>query len=217
MKTRKVELSAGNRRETIVLPINPKTVDFVETQLNQRITLLNIGEANLKGNRGLITTSLSSYFPSTRSPHYGYAKKSPAVYKAMLEKWKNNKKVVRVIVTDMKINLAMLIDKLTFSINEGTGDLKYTIELSEYRNLNVPAVNIDVSVKSSTGLQERPNEGTEASQEGRTHTVVKGDTLWGIAKKYYGNGAQYPKIVSANPSISNPDVIHAGQVFSIPA
>ena len=217
MKTRKIELSAGNRRESFILPINPKTVDFVESQLNQRITLLNIGEANLKGNRGLITTSISSYFPSAKSPHYRYAKKSPAKYKAMLEKWKNNKMVVRVIVTDMNINLAMLIDKLTFSINEGTGDLNYTIELSEYRNLNVPAVNIDVSVKSSTGLQERPNGGTETSQEGRTHTVVKGDTLWGIAKKYYGNGAQYPKIVSANPSISNPDVIHAGQVFSIPA
>ena len=49
------------------------------------------------------------------------------------------------------------------------------------------------------------------------HTVKKGDTLWGIAKKYYGNGAQYTKIFNANKSlIKNPDLIYVGQKFLIP-
>jgi len=48
------------------------------------------------------------------------------------------------------------------------------------------------------------------------HTVVKGDTLWAIAKKYYGNGAEYPKIVAANPSIKDPHWIYPGQKFLIP-
>ena len=49
----------------------------------------------------------------------------------------------------------------------------------------------------------------------RYYTVVKGDTLWAIAKKYYGNGSQYPKIAKAN-NISNPDIIHVGQKLLIP-
>ena len=57
MKTRVIELSVNNRKEVIELPINPPSVEFTEKQLNQAITLLNIGEANLKGERGLSTQS----------------------------------------------------------------------------------------------------------------------------------------------------------------
>ena len=47
------------------------------------------------------------------------------------------------------------------------------------------------------------------------HTVVRGDTLWSIAKKYYGNGSKYPTIAKAN-KISNPDKIKVGQKLLIP-
>jgi LysM repeat protein len=47
------------------------------------------------------------------------------------------------------------------------------------------------------------------------HVVQKGDTLWSIAKKYYGNGNQYSKIVQAN-NIKNPDLIYPGQKLLIP-
>lgn len=49
----------------------------------------------------------------------------------------------------------------------------------------------------------------------RYYTVKKGDTLWGIAKKYYGNGNRYPDIARAN-NIANPDIIHIGQKLLIP-
>ena len=50
-----------------------------------------------------------------------------------------------------------------------------------------------------------------------TYTVKRGDTLWGIAKKYYGDGAQYTRIYEANKDkIKTPNFIYAGQVFAIP-
>lgn len=50
-----------------------------------------------------------------------------------------------------------------------------------------------------------------------TYTVEKGDTLWTIAKSYYGDGSKYQKIVEANqPMITNPDEIYPGQVLRIP-
>lgn len=45
------------------------------------------------------------------------------------------------------------------------------------------------------------------------YTVKKGDTLWGLAKKYYGNGNQYPKIKSLNGLTS--DTIYAGQKLRV--
>ena len=50
------------------------------------------------------------------------------------------------------------------------------------------------------------------------HTVVKGDYLSKIAKKYYGNAMKYPVIFEANkPMLTDPDKIYPGQVLRIPA
>lgn len=51
------------------------------------------------------------------------------------------------------------------------------------------------------------------------YTVVKGDHLWGIAKKseHYGNGFAWPVIYKANrDKIKNPDLIYPKQEFTIP-
>lgn len=49
----------------------------------------------------------------------------------------------------------------------------------------------------------------------RTYTVVSGDTLWAIAEKFYGDGNRYRAIAEAS-GIPNPDLIHPGQVLTIP-
>ncbi|TPG33753.1 LysM peptidoglycan-binding domain-containing protein [Mycolicibacterium hodleri] len=49
----------------------------------------------------------------------------------------------------------------------------------------------------------------------RTYTVVSGDTLWAIAERFYGDGNKYHDIAAAS-GISNPDLIHPGQVVTIP-
>ncbi|MFD2725712.1 peptidoglycan-binding protein LysM [Hyunsoonleella rubra] len=54
--------------------------------------------------------------------------------------------------------------------------------------------------------------------EAQFHTVVSGDTLGKIAKKYYGNAMKYPVIFEANkPMLTDPDKIYPGQVLRIPA
>ena len=54
--------------------------------------------------------------------------------------------------------------------------------------------------------------------EAQFHTVVSGDTLGKIAKKFYGNAMKYPAIFEANkPMLEHPDKIYPGQVLRIPA
>ena len=49
------------------------------------------------------------------------------------------------------------------------------------------------------------------------HVVSDGDTLWGLAGKYYNNPWQWKRIYEANKDkISNPHWIYPGQEFSIP-
>lgn len=51
----------------------------------------------------------------------------------------------------------------------------------------------------------------------RTHTVVKGDHLWGLAGHYYQNHFRWKAIYAANrEKIKDPHWIYPGQVFVIP-
>lgn len=66
----------------------------------------------------------------------------------------------------------------------------------------------------------RPDYGDQAAfqeeqeQTNIVHTVVRGDTLWDIAKKYLGKGKRYPEIRELNKMKSN--VIYVGQKLKIP-
>lgn len=50
---------------------------------------------------------------------------------------------------------------------------------------------------------------------GNTYTVVRGDNLWNIAIRAYGDGFRWVDIARAN-KLANPDLIHAGNKFIIP-
>ena len=69
-----------------------------------------------------------------------------------------------------------------------------------------------------TGVaHEKNNLVAPAAEESQFHDVVSGDTLSGIAKKYYGNANDYMKIFEANkPMLSHPDKIYVGQKLRIP-
>lgn len=59
--------------------------------------------------------------------------------------------------------------------------------------------------------------GDAAPDDVTLHEVKKGDNLWKIAKKNYGNGSKYPVIFEANkPMLSDPDKIYPGQMLRIP-
>lgn len=64
-------------------------------------------------------------------------------------------------------------------------------------------------------VNQKLGVGSKPAKQTVYHVVVRGDTLWGIAKRYYGNGNRYPEIAKAN-NIANPDIIHVGQKLLIP-
>lgn len=59
--------------------------------------------------------------------------------------------------------------------------------------------------------------GENVAGDDEFYVIEKGDTLWKIAEKAYGNGAKYTAIVEANKEvIKNADLIFPGQKIRIP-
>jgi nucleoid-associated protein YgaU len=70
----------------------------------------------------------------------------------------------------------------------------------------------DFSDVQSASSSTAPSPATE-----RTYTVVRGDSLSKIAKRFYGKANDWKRIFEANKDvIENPDLIYPGQVLKIP-
>ena len=48
-----------------------------------------------------------------------------------------------------------------------------------------------------------------------SYTVQKGDSLWKIAERHYGNGQRWPDIVAANPGLV-PEKLPVGKTIILP-
>ncbi len=67
-------------------------------------------------------------------------------------------------------------------------------------------------------LTAPPPPPEEPELEVQFYEIVSGDTLGGIAKKFYGNASKYTVIFEANRDIiSDPNKIYPGQKIQIPA
>ncbi|MFK0161935.1 5'-nucleotidase C-terminal domain-containing protein [Rhizobium sp. NPDC090279] len=75
--------------------------------------------------------------------------------------------------------------------------------------VSAPAATAPAAVAPEAKVSEPPK--TPA-----THVVVAGDTLWDLAKTYYGNARQWRKIVAANRNIK-PHHLSVGEKLRIPA
>ncbi len=60
-------------------------------------------------------------------------------------------------------------------------------------------------------------EAPAQTEEVQYYEIVKGDSLWKIASKFYGDGNKYPQIFEANKEvIKSADLIFPGQKIRIP-
>ena len=86
------------------------------------------------------------------------------------------------------------------------------VDIAEANNLPNPNhIEIDQELRIPEAEKKLP-EGVISEE---SYTVVKGDTLWNIAVRSYGDGFAWTKIAEAN-NLSNPSIIHSGNVLKIP-
>ncbi len=102
------------------------------------------------------------------------------------------------------------------SLGNGAGQSRTNLDATIY--LVKPGRKCPYNINNGLGwvrAEDLSPVGGNTQTQRRYYTVAKGDTLWGIAKKFYGNGSRYQEIARAN-NIANANVIHVGQKLLIP-
>lgn len=180
---RQIILSCDGER--FVVPVTPKTYK-VETEQNNRVVdILDTGEAQLFGNRKLKRLSFSCFFPQ---PNHAYPfvvgdNRPPSECVELLEKWKEGKKAVRVIITDSPVNLMMSIKSFDYREQDGSRDIYYELKFIEWRDLNTPLANNEKQVEKLTGLKKRP-VGTTIPP--RPSSIQRARDILDASRKAYG-------------------------------
>lgn len=204
------------------LPANPEEIKRSRKLNVEKYQVLGEGQVSIPTHCGLEEISFEAEFPS-QGYHYveAGAKADADHYEKMFRKAQRNMQPVRFIASNDisdDISMMVLVEKVDAVEKAGEeGDKYISLTLLQYKAPGKRYVAVQTPaavVKQEENAEEAQNP---AVTENKTHTVQSGDTLWGLAKKYYGNGALYPKIASANPGIKNPNLIYDGQVLSIPA
>lgn len=107
-------------------------------------------------------------------------------------------------------NLKVTIEEYTISEEAKEGfDTKLKIKLKQYRDYATKTMQITIKQYKPVAVDTSSSRSANTAPSTRTYTVVKGDCLWNIAKKYYGDGSQYMKIYNANKDkIKKPSLIY---------
>lgn len=97
-------------------------------------------------------------------------------------------------LTDAQKAAANVIGKNTSAVSGNTSAIK--------KNTSALGANTK-AVKSAPAPKAAPKPAPKAksSSKAKTYTIKSGDTLWGIAKRYTGNGNNWNKLYAANRSV----------------
>lgn len=201
----------------IAIPVLPSKLKVTSPGDNETDTVLGLGEILILRQKRLRTISWDSFFPAHSAPYAPGAITPPLELVRAIQAARDALKPVRLLIigTDLDINVRMGIESFDYEERSGElGDLYYSIKLSEWKDYSPRRIVLQEK-KPVAQEQSRPGqpEGTP-----KTYTVVTGDCLWTIARRFYGKGGDWPKIYNANKGIigGNPNLIYPGQVFTIP-
>lgn len=128
-----IYISINNREQVIKLPVLPKEFKIQSGMKNESYETISIGEIKLIGMPTLKTISFSSFFPGQNYPFVRDQTYKAWEYVEMIETWKLRRVPIRLIITETPINMACTIESFEYGPQDGTGDIYYTLSLSEFK------------------------------------------------------------------------------------
>lgn len=199
-------------------PMNPERITASTSARIQTFEAIELGEYALPRGSVPVAVSFEGILPGDSRKNTSIVKswRSPNEITGLLSGWRDDGEKLRLLVTETPFNHDVYIKSLEHSWYGGHGDVQYSIELVQARDI---LIHPQGTVKSKGEVKVMSASRTVPPMP-KTYTVVSGDTLWGIAKRFLQNGSRYMEIynIAENKALigADPNRIVPGQVLRLP-
>lgn len=213
-----------------LLPVTPEKIQIKINNQNSTVSLINDGEINILKKAGLTDVEFECEIPQVQQPYAVYKSgfQDAKYYMDIFESLKTGQEAFQFIVCRklptgkslLNTNIKVSMEDYKITEDAGNGfDFTVKISLKQWKDYGTKTINVTISTSKPTGSVSSARSGDASPSTAQSYTVVKGDCLWNIAKKFYGDGSKYTVIYNANQSVigGNPNLIYPGQVLTIPA
>ncbi|KOS68373.1 peptidoglycan-binding protein [Lysinibacillus contaminans] len=204
-----IYLSAKNDAEGFRIPVNPPDLPFKNTADGEEFSIAKTGSVNVPKPMKLTEFAFSSFFPASDT-HYAETQfVEPKKYIDQINKWMAEETVIRFIYVGGSFSINGLVTIESFEAKDqfGTADVDYSIAFKKYVPFGFEKMELvkkkiqavqsaDKKATEQVVKKEAPRENPKPVPQ--TYSLVKGDSLWKIAQKYTGNGANYKALQSLN-------------------
>lgn len=228
----------------IPMPVAPSKIEMKVKNQNTTLNLINGDEINIIKPPGLTEFSFELMIPQVKYPFAAYPDywttflRNPTtdgseqfieaqVYLELFEILKKSLKPFQfkiersrpdnIKLFDTQVDMLVTLEEYSIIEDAANGfDLTIPMRLKQYRPYlkETEPIELKKSISDSASAADKTNSNKVNSNKPKTYTVKKGDTLWGICKKYLGDGSKYPEIAKLN-GIKNPNLIRIGQVIRL--
>lgn len=209
--------------DLLTFPITPSELTIKVGSNNKVVTLINEGDINILKSPSLTEVEFEARFPMRQYP-YARQFSNFENYWNKFKELKEKKKSFRFIVArstpkgsrTWDTNLLVALEDISFKESADEGDdVLVSFTLKQYKDYGVKKLpdsylqNIhnkqnqtnNTSTATTTSTSNKPRSEDTKPRLPAEHKVQSGDTLWAIAKKYYGNGSKYTVIYNTNKNI----------------
>ncbi|MFV3014098.1 LysM peptidoglycan-binding domain-containing protein [Clostridium botulinum] len=211
-----VYLRNEKEKTTFQFPVNPiDNITVNRTKKYDTADIVDYGEVDLsdKGKK-IKELSFLTLLPKEYDTYCRYRNiPKPAEAIGKLEKWMEQEEPLRLIITDFGFNDLVIISNVSEEERAGeTGDKYITISFRTHRDLKIQTLAPPKTTSTVKTVALNNNRATTKSNS-KIYVVKQGDSLWKIAKWWYGDGSKWNVIYQKNRNIigPNPNVIRPGQ------
>ena len=195
------------------LPYAPSELTVTIGSKNETVELIDGSEINILKSPKLMDIKFDCELPRGRQYAFANDYVPAETYTSHFEKLMLNKQPAELlIIRDPNGNdkgfekKALKVSLEGFEMKESADnafDLVVSLHFKEYLEYGT-VKKVDV-ITPDNGKDDpavtTPVTPTKPVPESQTYTIKSGDTLWGISKKFYGNGSKWEKIYNANKKV----------------
>lgn len=196
----------------LTLPVTPARYAWGVGRNIETIHISQLGDVYRPGGRSRFSgEALECLLPAQNYPWMEPgAVANPQYYLDILTAWAAAGEPVRYIVSGTEINTLVYLESVEWREQDGTGDVYASLWLREYTELAARETAGAAATGNGARLAER-------SSDQKSYTIVRGDTLSAICRRYYGKySADYYNALARYNGIQNPHLIYPGTTITIP-